>query len=179
MGRQDLADGEPPRFGTGDPSPLSFGGRIVLTSKEEPVGPAVALSPASARRSWPISPKVLVAAGVVVLSAGFLFVTALQNNAVYYLTVTELHAATPAIYGQPVRVAGKVVAGSIERDPTSLLVRFDAEDDSGRLPVTYRGVVPDIFGDGIEVVVEGRYAEDGMFTAGTLLAKCPSKFEAG
>ncbi len=132
-----------------------------------------------AQRSWPISPKVLVAAGVVVLSAGFLVVTALQNNAVYYLTVTELHAAAPAIYNQPVRVAGKVVPGSIQREPTSLVVQFEAEDASGRMPVTYRGVLPDIFGDGIEVVVEGRYAESGMFTAGTLLAKCPSKFEAG
>ena len=131
------------------------------------------------QRSWPISPKVLVAAGVVALSAAFLFVTALQNNAVYYLTVTELQAAVPAIHNQPVRVAGKVVPGSIQRDPTSLVVRFDAEDASGRMPVTYRGVVPDIFGDGIEVVVEGRYGENGMFTAGTLLAKCPSKFEAG
>jgi cytochrome c-type biogenesis protein CcmE len=77
-----------------------------------------------------------------------------------------------------VRVAGNVVAGSIQRDPTSLLVRFEAEDESGRLPVSYRGVLPDIFGDGVQVVVEGKYAADGQFTASTLLAKCPSKFEA-
>jgi len=130
------------------------------------------------RWSSPVSPKVLAAAGVVVFAVGFLLVTAFQNNAVYYLTVSELHSAAPGIYGQPVRVAGKVAPGSIQRDPTTLLVSFVAEDDYGRLPVTYRGVLPDIFGDGVEVIVEGKYAESGAFTAGTLLAKCPSKFES-
>jgi len=130
------------------------------------------------RWSSPVSPKILAAAGAIVAAVGFLLVTAFQTNAVYYLTVSELHGATPGIYGQPVRVAGKVAAGSIQRDPTTLLVSFVAEDDSGRLPVTYKGVLPDIFGEGVEVVVEGKYAESGTFTAGTLLAKCPSKFES-
>src|SRR6266542_4758698 len=132
----------------------------------------------SPRWASPVSPKVLAAAGAIVAAIGFLLVTAFQSNAVYYLTVSELQSATPDIYGQPVRVAGKVAPGSIQRDPTTLLVSFVAEDDSGRLPVTYRGVLPDIFGDGVEVVVEGKYAESGSFSAGTLLAKCPSKFES-
>jgi cytochrome c-type biogenesis protein CcmE len=122
--------------------------------------------------------KVLIAAGVIVAAAAFLVATALQNTAVYYLTVSELQAAGPSVYDQPVRVAGNVVPGSIQRDPTSLVVRFETEDASGRMPVTYRGVLPDIFADGVEVVVEGKYAANGQFTAGTLLAKCPSKFEA-
>lgn len=130
------------------------------------------------RWSSPVSPKILAAAGVIVAAVGFLLVTAFQTNAVYYLTVSELQGATPGIYGQPVRVAGKVAAGSIQRDPTTLFVSFVAEDDSGRLPVSYKGVLPDIFGEGVEVVVEGKYAESGTFTAGTLLAKCPSKFES-
>lgn len=114
---------------------------------------------------------------VIIIAIGYLVATALQNTAVYYLTVSELHAAGPSIYGQPVRVAGNVVPGSIQRDPTSLIVRFEAQDESGRIPVAYHGVLPDIFGDGIQVVVEGKYS-DGLFTAGALLAKCPSKFEA-
>ena len=136
------------------------------------------MSVAARRWASPVSPKILAAGGAIVAAVGFLLVTAFQNNAVYYLTVSELQKATPEIYGQPVRVAGKVEAGSIQRDPTTLLVSFVAQDESGRLPVTYRGVLPDIFGDGVEVVVEGKYAETGTFTAGTLLAKCPSKFES-
>lgn len=121
--------------------------------------------------------KILVAVGVIVAAVAFLVVTAFQNTAVYYLTVSELQAAGPSLYGQPVRVAGSVVPGSIQRDPASPVVRFEAHDGSGRMPVLYRGVLPDIFGDGVEVVVEGKYA-NGSFTASTLLAKCPSKFES-
>lgn len=124
-----------------------------------------------------LSPKVLIAVSVLVTALGFLLVTAFQNNAVYYLTVSELKAAAPTIYGQPVRVAGNVVPGTIQRDPLSMVVHFQAEDESGRIPVTYRGVLPDVFGDSIQVVLEGKYGENGVFTAGTLLAKCPSKFE--
>jgi len=121
---------------------------------------------------------VLIPVVVIIAAAAYLVVTALGSTSVYYLTVGELRAAGTGVYGQPIRVAGNVVAGSIERDPTSFEVRFQAADASGVLPITYRGVLPDIFGDGVEVVVEGKYAPDGVFTAGTLLAKCPSKFEA-
>ncbi|HZT06802.1 MAG TPA: cytochrome c maturation protein CcmE [Chloroflexota bacterium] len=121
--------------------------------------------------------QVLIPALVVIVAAGYLLVTAVRTTAVYYLTVGELKAAGSSIYDQPVRVAGNVVPGSIQRDPTSFETRFQASDASGVLPVSYHGVLPDIFGDGIEVVVEGKYEPDGTFVAGTLLAKCPSKFE--
>ena len=123
------------------------------------------------------SARIAVGLTVLVAGIGFLVVTAMQTSAVYYLTVSELKALGQSVQGQPVRVAGHVADGSIQRDPTSFLVQFDATDASGRLPVTYRGVLPDIFGDGVEVVVEGRYGDDGVFVASTLLAKCPSKFE--
>lgn len=138
----------------------------------------LAAPPRNSRRGPAVPPKVLIAAAVIVAAAAYLVVTALGSSAVYYLTVSELKSAGPSIYGQPVRVAGNVVPGSIRRDASSLLVHFEAEDASGRVPVAYRGVLPDIFGDGIEVVVEGNYAANGGFTASTLLAKCPSKFEA-
>jgi cytochrome c-type biogenesis protein CcmE len=45
-------------------------------------------------------------------------------------------------------------------------------------PVVYRGLAPDTFTDGVEVVVEGRLQPDGTFRATTLLAKCGSRYEA-
>lgn len=122
--------------------------------------------------------RVWIAAAVVLAGVAYLASASLQNNAVYYLTVSELQGGTPAVYGQPVRVAGRVVPGSIERDPQALVVRFEVSDESGRMPVTYRGVLPDIFGPTAEVVVEGKYSAGGAFDATTLLAKCPSRFEA-
>jgi cytochrome c-type biogenesis protein CcmE len=44
------------------------------------------------------------------------------------------------------------------------------------LPVVYKGIVPDIFAPGIQVVVEGRLNGSGTMEATTLLAKCPSRF---
>lgn len=129
--------------------------------------------PAPRRRILPV--KFLVAGAVVLLAIGYLIFTAMGQASVYYLTVSELHT-TGAADGRPVRVSGDVVPGSIVRDGTSL--RFNVTDGSGSLPVVYQGVVPDIFADDVQVVVEGRTGPDGAFRANTLLAKCPSKFEA-
>jgi cytochrome c-type biogenesis protein CcmE len=49
-------------------------------------------------------------------------------------------------------------------------------DGARALPVAYSGVVPDIFKDGRQVVVEGALGRDGTFEATTLLAKCPTKY---
>lgn len=122
--------------------------------------------------------RIWIAAAVVAAAVAYLVTTSLQNNAVYYLTVSELQAGARTLEGQPIRVAGNVVPGTIQRNTAAFTVSFDIADGSGRLPVTYKGVVPDIFGPNIEVVVEGRYTEGGAFKAATLLAKCPSKFEA-
>lgn len=114
----------------------------------------------------------LIAAGAV----AFLVFKGMSGSTVYYLQVSELLNRGPAVQGQQVRVAGKVVPGSIQREGTVL--RFAASDGTGQVPVVYDGVVPDIFKDDVEVVVEGQYTPSGGFQATTLLAKCPSKFES-
>lgn len=116
---------------------------------------------------------------LAVLAAGavaFLVYKSMSGTTVYYLQVSELLNRSAAVQGQQVRVAGKVVPGSIRREGTVL--RFSASDGTGAVPVQYDGVVPDIFKDDVEVVVEGRYSPAGGFQATTLLAKCPSKFES-
>ena len=50
-------------------------------------------------------------------------------------------------------------------------------DESGHLPVIYKGLRPDMFQDGAQAVVEGRYTEMGTFEAHNLVLKCPSKYE--
>ncbi len=122
------------------------------------------------------SARVIVAVLVVVAAIGYLIYTGFQSTSVYYLTVTELKQKGPSVGA--VRVAGVVQPNSIERSTTDSTVRFTIADDGGSLPVVYRGMVPDIFGPGIQVVVEGHYSADGVFQASNLLAKCPSKFTA-
>ncbi|OGG52179.1 MAG: hypothetical protein A3F84_19430 [Candidatus Handelsmanbacteria bacterium RIFCSPLOWO2_12_FULL_64_10] len=121
--------------------------------------------------------KLMAGLGVIVASLVYLVVSGFQNTSVYYLTVSELHAREAAVAGKRVKVAGKVVAGSIQQDRETMQVRFRAEEGGQVIPVVYRGIVPDTFKDGAEVVLEGRRGEDGVFRAETLLAKCPSKYE--
>ena len=123
----------------------------------------------------PLPMKFLMAGGVVLVAFVYLIVTGLNLGTAYYLTVGELRAGGGARMG-PIRVSGNVVPGSIVRNGTQ--VSFQIADSTGSLPVTYSGVVPDIFGDNIQVVVEGRTDGARSFQATTLLAKCPSKFQA-
>jgi cytochrome c-type biogenesis protein CcmE len=59
-------------------------------------------------------------------------------------------------------------------------VKFTIRDKDGTatLPVDFSGIIPDTFVDDADVVVEGDRRPDGVFVATTLLAKCPSKYEA-
>ncbi len=55
---------------------------------------------------------------------------------------------------------------------------FTIADEKGKtMPVTYKGVVPDSFQPGAEVILEGKLREEGGFAATTMLAKCASKYE--
>ncbi len=123
-------------------------------------------------------PFSFILAGIAILGAVLYLVFAnTETNAVYYMTVPELkHCTTCTV--RAVRVAGVVEAGSVVRDDARQMINFTITDGKQLLPVTYTGVVPDIFRPGIQVVVEGHYTGQGPFQAQTLLAKCPSKFQS-
>ncbi len=124
------------------------------------------------------SVKLLAVGAVILLSVTYLVYVNLKSTAAYYLTVPELLARAQAAGSvDRVRVAGWVVDGTVVRSAGGDL-RFVIEEEGARIPVVYRGIVPDIFAPGIQVVVEGDF-RDGTFQAKTLLAKCPSKFESG
>ena len=113
----------------------------------------------------------LIGAAVVVLIA-----RANRSNMVYYVTVSELLAKGGAAERPGLRVAGKVVPGTVQRQQMNL--RFQMTDGKNAIPIRYQGVVPDTFTEDGEVVVEGRYESGGTFEASFLMAKCPSKYEA-
>ena len=96
----------------------------------------------------------------------------------YYLSVEEFLDKRPAGLDN-YRVSGQVETGTIARLDSGLDIRFNVTDGSGAsLPVSYHGIVPDTFVDGADVVVEGNTNDSGVFVAHTMLAKCPSKYEA-
>lgn len=126
--------------------------------------------------------KFVVAGIIVLITLGYLVYTATTTSAVYYLTVGELEAGSAQVAGKPVRVSGWVQDGSINKRD-NLTLDFVLTDGANTVPVTYKGVVPDLFGyskDDLyqEVVVEGRYSPDGVLTAGNLIVKHEPEFRA-
>ncbi len=99
----------------------------------------------------------------------------------YYLTVVELKAMGAKAYGEPARISAWVTEDPVTTEPSNMILRFTVSNELGggeKLAVVYKGVVPDGFKTGAEVVVEGQYSTSGVFSANKLLTKCPSKYEA-
>ena len=65
--------------------------------------------------------------------------------------------------------------GSIQKQPDGVTIRFTVTDGQARTPVTYRGIVPDLFREGSGVVAEGRL-ENGTFVADNILAKHDERY---
>jgi len=121
--------------------------------------------------------KVLIVVVVFVLAGAYLGYSGARSSMAYYLTVGELLDRSGSVRDADIRLGGKVVADGLAWDQVSGNLTFLVTDGTRTLPVRYRGVVPDAFKPGADVVVEGRY--DGTaFMAQRLFAKCPSKFEA-
>lgn len=121
--------------------------------------------------------RFLIAFAAMAVGIGLLVGLSFRGSMVYYLSVSE-YMADPHDAPVPVRVNGRVVPGTIERESGTLGVRFAMTDGHRNLPVVYRKEVPDTFVDRAEVVVEGALDDQGVFQAQLLLAKCPSKYEA-
>ena len=124
--------------------------------------------------------KFLVGGVIVLGTAGFLMVSSIKETAQYYLTPGELAAkvtADPSFRESGVKVGARVVPGSIKREPGGRARTFNMTDGQQTYAVAYRGIAPDTFTDGVDVIVEGRLGPDGTFRATTLLAKCASRYE--
>lgn len=123
--------------------------------------------------------KKFIIGGIIIFSViGYMVYAGVSDNEVYYMTPTELIAKGEAVYTQGVRVSGKIEDGSIDWDPVALELHFVLIDGKESVPVHYKGVVPDAFKYGVEVIVEGKFVDGKVFEATELLTKCPSKYES-
>ncbi|HEU5422552.1 MAG TPA: cytochrome c maturation protein CcmE [Nitrolancea sp.] len=133
---------------------------------------------AERRFSW-VNPKLLIAGIAILLAVGYLIFSAMQGSASsYFVTVGELQQQSVQMDGKRVRVGGDVVPGTIDKGNAGDPIRFVVGDGTHSIPVVYNGVLPDIFTDNTQVVIEGTYHTNGTFEASTLLTKCPSRFTA-
>ena len=113
----------------------------------------------------------IIAAGVAAIAvATVLVLNAFQSNLVFFFSPSQI-AAGEAPKDRAFRVGGMVQAGSVKRQGDGLTVEFIVTDTAKSIPVTYKGILPDLFREGKGVVAQGRLGTDGVFRADEVLAK--------
>ncbi|OCZ68592.1 cytochrome c biogenesis protein CcmE [Achromobacter xylosoxidans] len=112
----------------------------------------------------------LLCAVALLSAAAALILTAMRQNLVFFHTPSEI-ARGEAPRQRLFRVGGMVLAGSLQREPDGLGVRFIVTDTAHEVSVVYRGALPDLFREGTGVVAQGTLDADGVFTATSVLAR--------
>lgn len=112
-----------------------------------------------------------IALGLATLGVAVaLVLNAFNSNLVFFFSPTQV-LAQEAPRDRSFRLGGLVEAGSVQRDATGLTVRFMVTDTAQKIPVTYSGLLPDLFREGKGVVAQGKMGADGIFRADQVLAK--------
>jgi cytochrome c-type biogenesis protein CcmE len=121
--------------------------------------------------------RLVVVLGIVagVSIAGALALSAFRQNVTFFFDPSQV-AAGKVPPGERFRLGGMVTQGSLHRAPGSLEVHFVVTDFNREVPVSYTGVLPDLFREGAGVVAHGRLRSDGTFVADEVLAKHDEKY---
>ena len=102
--------------------------------------------------------------------ASALVLNAFNSNLVFFFSPSQVFA-NEAPRERSFRIGGLVEVGSLQREAQGLTVRFAVTDRAQKVPVTYTGLLPDLFKEGKGVVAQGQIKEGGKFTASEVLAK--------
>jgi cytochrome c-type biogenesis protein CcmE len=124
------------------------------------------------RRPWGI----VVVVVVVLVVVAYLAFSSVGSALVYYLTPTELLARGDAAIGEPVRLGGQVLEGSVSGPATDL--RFTLTDGESEVPVHSTVAPTRSFREGSGAVVEGELRADGVFEATQVIVKHDENYEA-
>ena len=117
----------------------------------------------------------MILALLAVLGAVLLAMWGLKDRAAYFYTPADV-AAGKASLDKAVRLGGMVERGSVRREGDGVTTGFVVEDGSARVPVIYRGILPDLFSEGSGVVAEGKLTADRSFVADNILAKHDERY---
>ena len=111
----------------------------------------------------------IIGALAVIGTAAALVLNAFEENLVFFFTPSQV-VSGEAPKGRAFRIGGMVKEGSVQRDGVN--VRFVVTDTANDVPVTYTGILPDLFREGKGVVAQGKLDDSGKgFTASEVLAK--------
>jgi len=114
---------------------------------------------------------VAITAGVALIAVAVaLVLNAFQGNVVFFFSPSDVDAKKAPLE-KTFRVGGMVEKGSLKRQADGLTVTFVVTDTAKSIPVTYTGILPDLFKEGKGVVTQGKLGPDGVFHASEVLAK--------
>ncbi|MFY9327117.1 MAG: cytochrome c maturation protein CcmE [Georgfuchsia sp.] len=111
---------------------------------------------------------IVIGALAVISIAAVLALNAFRSNLVFFFTPTQI-AAGEVPKNRAFRVGGLVKEGSLARN--DITARFIVTDTAREVPVSYTGILPDLFKEGKGVVAQGKLSPDGTFVASEVLAK--------
>lgn len=111
---------------------------------------------------------------IAVMGSGLLAMTALKDQAAYFYSPSDL-AREGIPQGKAIRLGGMVADKSIERQPDGVSIAFIVEDGPNKVPVNFRGIVPDLFKEKSGVIAEGKF-EGKTFVATNILAKHDERY---
>jgi cytochrome c-type biogenesis protein CcmE len=112
---------------------------------------------------------IAVAVAAVAVAVG-LVLYALRGNVNLYFTPTQV-ANNEVPQGRSFRIGGLVEEGSVKREKDGLTTNFVITDTNKKIPVMYKGILPDLFKEGKGVVAQGKVEADGVMHAEEVLAK--------
>jgi len=128
--------------------------------------------------------RLIILGAVVALAVGYMIYAAFPGSALYFLTVSEFKGGEEYQDGRLLRVSGKLVPDSFQREDNGTMARFQLVDKEGdgagaSLDASYVGVMPDLFfNPHSEIILEGSYSTVGVFETDSILVKCPSKYQS-
>jgi cytochrome c-type biogenesis protein CcmE len=125
------------------------------------------------KRVWIIVALLGIAGALAFLAFG-----EIGKNLVYYWTPTELLAAGNKAYAATIRLGGQVQPGSLNWNPQATDLRFVVTDGAAQVHVHATTVPPQMFREGIGVVVEGKFTRDNVFESQRLLVKHSNEYQA-
>jgi cytochrome c-type biogenesis protein CcmE len=125
----------------------------------------------TSRKRWAIA-----GTAAIVMTFGWMLYGGIDKNVVFFLTPKELLAKGTEGFGVPVRLGGQVKPGSVKWNDQTLELRFVVVDGSAEVPVHSRGAPPQMFRDGMGVVLEGRFGRDSVFDATNLMVKHSNEY---
>jgi cytochrome c-type biogenesis protein CcmE len=120
----------------------------------------------------------IAALGVAAIGFAILAASGINKNLVYYWSPSDLRHAGDKAYGATIRLGGQVAPGSVRMGPNSSLLDFDVTDKHQSVHVKASGIPPQMFREGIGVVVEGTMTRGGYFQSDRLMVSHNNEYRA-